>query len=128
MPKPIALVTGGAGFIGSHMVDLLLDRGYQVRVIDNLVGGHAKNIAQHRNNPDFSFEQMDILTIKPDSLLFKEAHFVFHFAGIGDIVPSIEEPLRYMETNVLGTVHVLQAARTAKVKKFVYAASSSCYG
>ncbi len=128
MEKPVAVVTGGAGFIGSHMVDLLLEKGYQVRVIDNLVGGHAKNLAQHSNNPNFLFEKQDILTIKPDSAIFKDAQFVFHFAGVGDIVPSIEEPLRYMETNVLGTVHVLQAARTAKVKKFVYAASSSCYG
>lgn len=128
MSKLIAVVTGGAGFIGSHMVDLLLDRGYQVRVIDNLSGGHNRNIAHHRDNPDFSFWQMDIMHIKSDSLIFKDAHFVFHFAGVGDIVPSIEEPVRYMETNVLGTVHVLQAARAANVKKFVYAASSSCYG
>lgn len=128
MSKLVAVVTGGAGFIGSHMVDLLLERGYRVRVIDNLSGGHARNLAQHSDNPDFSFEQIDILNIKPDSLLFKDATFVFHFAGIGDIVPSIEEPLQYMETNVLGTVHVLQAARAANVKKFVYAASSSCYG
>lgn len=128
MSKPVVVVTGGAGFIGSHMVDLLLEKGYQVRVIDNLVGGHAKNLAHHSNNPDFSFEKIDILTIKPDSPIFKNAQFVFHFAGVGDIVPSIEEPLRYMETNVLGTVHVLQAARAARVKKFVYAASSSCYG
>jgi len=128
MSKLIAVVTGGAGFIGSHMVDLLLERGYQVRVIDNLSGGHARNIAQHQDNPDFSFDQIDIMTIKSGSPLFKGAHFVFHFAGIGDIVPSIEEPVRYMETNVLGTVNVLQAARAAHVKKFVYAASSSCYG
>src|SRR5580704_456193 len=124
MTKPIAVVTGGAGFIGSHMVDLLLTRGYQVRVIDNLLGGHAKNLAQHRDNPDFHFEHLDILDLKPESSLFKDTQFVFHFGGIGDIIPSIEEPLRYMETNVLGTVHVLQAARAAKVKKFVYAASS----
>jgi UDP-glucose 4-epimerase len=128
MSKPIAVVTGGAGFIGSHMVDLLLAQGYQVRVIDNLLGGHAKNLAQHRDNPDFHFEHLDILDLKPESTLFKDAQFVFHFAGIGDIVPSIEEPVQYMETNVLGTVKVLQAARAAKVKKFVYAASSSCYG
>lgn len=125
---PIAVVTGGAGFIGSHMADLLLEKGYRVRVIDNLSGGHAKNLAAHMQNPNFYFEQMDILDIQPDSPLFKDAQFVFHFAGIGDIVPSIEQPLKYMETNVLGTVHVLQAARAANVKKFVYAASSSCYG
>jgi UDP-glucose 4-epimerase len=128
MPGPIAVVTGGAGFIGSHMVDLLLARGYRVRVIDNLAGGHLKNLAQHKNNPDFSFEQMDILSIEPNSSLFRDAQFVFHFAGIGDIVPSIEAPLNYMQTNVLGTAHVLEAARHANVEKFVYAASSSCYG
>lgn len=128
MSKPIAVVTGGAGFIGSHMVDLLLERGYAVRVIDNLSGGHARNIDHHRHHPDFSFSQMDILDIEEDCPLFKDAQYVFHFAGIGDIVPSIEQPLQYMETNVLGTVHVLQAARKASVKKFVYAASSSCYG
>lgn len=126
--NPIAVVTGGAGFIGSHMVDLLLQRGYQVRVIDNLVGGHVRNISQHFNNPDFLFEQKDILTIEPDCPLFKDATIVLHFAGIGDIVPSIEQPLKYMSVNVLGTVHVLEAARQANVKKFVYAASSSCYG
>lgn len=128
MNKPVAVVTGGAGFIGSHMVDLLLDRGYQVRVIDNLSGGHARNLAAHHHHPDFFFEKMDIMDIEPDSSLFDNAQFVFHFAGIGDIVPSIEQPLRYMETNVLGTVHVLQAALAANVKKLVYAASSSCYG
>ncbi|MDF1756993.1 MAG: GDP-mannose 4,6-dehydratase [Legionellaceae bacterium] len=128
MKKPIAVVTGGAGFIGSHMVDLLLEKGYQVRVIDNLSGGHARNIAHHDDDPDFSFEQMDIMDIKPDSSIFKDASYVFHFAGVGDIVPSIEDPVRYMQTNVMGTVQVLQAARAAKVKKFVYAASSSCYG
>ena len=128
MNKPVALVTGGAGFIGSHMVDLLLEKGYQVRVIDNLSGGHANNLAHHQNNKDFIFEKLDILDIKPDNLLFHQADYVFHFAGIGDIVPSIEEPKKYMETNVLGTVNVLEAARNARVKKFVYAASSSCYG
>ena len=128
MNKPIAVVTGGAGFIGSHMVDVLLNKGYQVRVIDNLSGGHAKNIAHHEDNPNFSFNRMDILDIEEDSSLFHNAQFVFHFAGIGDIVPSIEHPVQYMETNVLGTVKVLQAARFAGVSKFVYAASSSCYG
>lgn len=128
MKSNVAVVTGGAGFIGSHMVDLLLDRGYQVRVIDNLSGGHLKNIAHRQDHPSFSFEKMDILDLSPDAVIFKDARFVFHFAGIGDIVPSIETPVQYMENNVMGTVHVLQAARMAGVEKFVYAASSSCYG
>lgn len=124
----IAVVTGGAGFIGSHMVDLLLERGFDVRVIDNLVGGREANLAKHAGNSRLSFEQRDILGLEPGDSLFRDATYVFHFAGIGDIVPSIERPTEYMATNVLGTVRVLEAARHARVAKLVYAASSSCYG
>ena len=126
--KPIAVVTGGAGFIGSHMVDLLLQNGYVVRVIDNLYGGRVENLRHHEKNSDLSFHEQDIRAVVADSSLFKEARYVFHFAGIGDIVPSIENPAEYMDVNVQGTVRILEAARTAGVKKFVYAASSSCYG
>lgn len=126
--KPVAVVTGGAGFIGSHMVDILIDRGYSVRVIDNLVGGREENLISHRTNPDVVLEQRDIRSYSPDDVLFKNAKFVIHFAGIGDIVPSIERPMEYMSANVQGTVHMLECARYAGVKKFVYAASSSCYG
>jgi len=126
--KPLAVVTGGAGFIGSHMVDLLLNEGYRVHVIDSLVGGRLLNIERHRDNPALVFANKDVRTISPDDSLFDGASFVFHFAGIGDIVPSIDRPVDYMSTNVLGTVHVLEAARRAGVRKFVYAASSSCYG
>jgi UDP-glucose 4-epimerase len=123
-----AVVTGGAGFIGSHMTDLLIARGFAVRVIDNLAGGREANIAHHRDNPDFTFAATDIRACQPGDALFRDADYVFHFAGIGDIVPSIEHPLDYMSTNVQGTVHMLECARHAGVKKFVYAASSSCYG
>jgi UDP-glucose 4-epimerase len=122
------LVTGGAGFIGSHMVDCLLASGLRVRVIDNLVGGRESNLAHHASDPALSFERLDIRALAPDAAVFADASCVFHFAGIGDIVPSIERPTEYMETNIQGTVRVLEAARAAKVKKFVYAASSSCYG
>lgn len=128
MTKPIAVVTGGAGFIGSHMVDLLLASGYQVRVIDNLLGGRESNLVQHAGNPDLICEWADIRELPVDSKLFDGAKYVFHFAGIGDIVPSIEKPVEYMSTNVQGTVRVLECARFAKVTKLVYAASSSCYG
>ena len=126
--KKIAIVTGGAGFIGSHMVDLLLSKKYEVRVIDNLVGGHKKNLAQHKGNPKLKFKKIDICKLKSNDKFFRKVNYVFHFAGIGDIVPSIEKPLNYMRTNVQGTINVLESARFAKVKKFVYAASASCYG
>ena len=123
-----AIVTGGLGFIGSHMVDLLLSKNYSVTVIDNLVGGHLKNISKHLKNKKFKLKKIDIRKRILDKNLFKGVDFIYHFAGIGDLVPSIEQPNNYMMTNVQGTVNVLEAARKAKVKKFVYAASASCYG
>lgn len=128
MSERISIVTGGAGFIGSHMVDLLLARGYRVRVIDSLVGGREANLAQHGKEPRLTVERRDIRRLDADDALFRNADFVFHFAGIGDIVPSIERPTDYLDTNAQGTVRVLECARAAKVKKLVYAASSSCYG
>jgi len=124
----IAVVTGGAGFIGSHMVDLLLSEGYRVHVIDNLVGGRLDNLAHHKGNANLVFAKQDCRDLKPGDPLFQGAEFVIHFAGIGDIVPSIERPVDYVSANLMGTVGALEAARAAKVKKFVYAASSSCYG
>lgn len=126
--QPTAIVTGGAGFIGSHMVDLLLDRGYAVRVIDNLTGGRLANLAHHAANPNCVVEERDIRTVPVGESLFRGVDCVFHFAGIGDIVPSIERPLEYMSVNVQGTANMLECARVAGVRRFVYAASSSCYG
>ena len=126
--KRIAVVTGGAGFIGSHMVDLLLKKGFKVKVIDNLTGGRKSNISRHLKNKNFYFKNVDICKIDLNHVFFKSAKYVFHFAGIGDIVPSIERPIDYLETNVNGTSRILEASRRANVKKFVYAASSSCYG
>jgi len=124
----IAVVTGGAGFIGSHTVDHLLERGYRVRVIDDLTGGREANLTRHANEPRLVFDKRDIRGIDAGDTLFEGASRVFHFAGIGDIVPSIEKPVEYMSVNVMGTVRVLEAARHAGVDKLVYAASSSCYG
>ena len=126
--KSVAVVTGGAGFIGSHMVDILVAHGYAVRVVDNLTGGRKSNLAHLENNRDVECHWVDIRKLEPDSPIFSGARFVFHFAGIGDIVPSIEKPIDYMDVNVQGTVHVLECARAANVEKFVYAASSSCFG
>ena len=124
----IAVVTGGAGFIGSHAVDRLLDRGFEVRVIDDLRGGRLANLELASVRSGFSFHEQDICTLDRNSPVFTDADIVLHFAGIGDIVPSVVKPYEYMHTNVLGTVRVLEAARHAEVGRFVYAASSSCYG
>jgi UDP-glucose 4-epimerase len=124
----VALVTGGAGFIGSHIVDNLLEEGTQVRVIDNLMGGRLANLEHHKNNPLLSFSELDITTIDIDNSIFKGVDWLFHMAGIGDIVPSIDHPLDYFQVNTFGTARIAEAARSATVEKIVYAASSSCYG
>lgn len=121
-------MTGGAGFIGSHMVDLLIARGFHVSAIDNLKTGRLENLAQHRGNPRLELHQVDMTELQADSALFRDARYVFHFGGLGDIVPSIERPVDYMHANTVGTLAVLEAARHAGVQKLVYAASSSCYG
>lgn len=124
---PLAVVTGGAGFIGSHVVDCLVARGFRVHVVDNMVGGRAENLAHHKKS-EIVLEERDIRSFNPGDSLFAGARYVFHFAGIGDIIPSIENPCEYMAANVQGTVHALECARAAGAAKFVYAASSSCYG
>jgi len=123
--KLTALVTGGAGFIGSHMVDLLVKKNFNVIVVDNLVGGRESNIS-HQNEIDFI--DKDIRDIKPTDNFLKNVDYIFHFAGIGDIVPSIEAPKEYMSVNNFGTINLLESIRGKNIKKFVYAASSSCYG
>jgi len=128
MERCISIVTGGAGFIGSHLVDLLISKGHSVRVIDNLIGGQITNLSKHLTESNLEFHQADILKVSPNDSVFKGANYVFHLAGIGDIVPSIEKPSDYFHTNVQGTVNILEASRFNKIKKFVYAASSSCYG
>lgn len=120
------LITGGAGFIGSHLSDLLLKNGHDVLVIDNLSGGWMKNIKPAMENPKFRFVNADIRS-KLDHY-FEGIDWVFHLAALADIVPSIEQPRSYFETNVDGTFNVLESAQKAKVKRFLYAASSSCYG
>ncbi|MDO8307700.1 MAG: NAD-dependent epimerase/dehydratase family protein [Actinomycetota bacterium] len=128
MTDRIAVVTGGAGFIGSHAVDSLLARGFSVRVVDDLSGGRLANLAHVLDGGRVAFHEVDICEIPADSPIFAGADLVLHFAGIGDIVPSVERPVEYMQTNVMGTVRVLEAARAAGVRRLVYSASSSCYG
>jgi UDP-glucose 4-epimerase len=124
----IAIVTGGAGFIGSHMVDLLLSKNFKVKVIDNLISGKRENFSHNKKNKNFFFTKKDILRLNKTDKIFKNADYVFHFAGIASLVPSIEEPVKYLNTNTLGTAKVLEASRYNKIKKFIYAASASCYG
>ena len=126
--KKVAVVTGGAGFIGSHMVDLLLKKNFYVNVIDDLSGGNLNNIRHHIKNKKFKFLKMDLCKLNANHKFFKGCNYIFHFAGKGDIVPSIENPVKYLDANIIATARVLEAARKASVKKFVYSASSSCYG
>ena len=122
------LVTGGAGFIGSHVVDRLLADGHEVVVIDNFSTGHRKNLRHHDGHPRLTVHEADVAdhaTIRP---WFEGVEWVFHLAALADIVPSIERPLEYHRANVDGTASVVEAARLAGVQRFLYAASSSCYG
>ncbi|MBS3964052.1 MAG: SDR family oxidoreductase [Methylomonas sp.] len=122
------LVTGGAGFIGSHLGRALWQQGHHVKVVDSLVGGRKATIADLLGQPRFEFHQADIRDFARIAPLFADVDWVFHLAGLADIVPSIEQPRAYYETNVSGTFNVLEAARMANIKRLIYAASSSCYG
>lgn len=121
----ISIISGGCGFIGSHMAELLLEKGHEVRAIDNLSTGKISNLPKHKN---LHVHIQDINHLEPDNKIFEGMDYFFHFAGIPSIRPSLVDPKPYMLTNVQGTVRMLEAARRAKVKKFVYAASSACYG
>lgn len=122
------LVTGGAGFIGSHLVELLLKKGHRVRVLDNFVTGSVENLNEVKNCSRLTIEKVDVADYKRIKPFFKNVSWVFHLAARADIVPSIEKPLDYYHSNVEGTISVIEAARHAGVRRFVYTASSSCYG
>lgn len=125
------LVTGGAGFIGSHLVDRLVADGHSVVVLDNLATGRVENLHQHRpggKDARVQLVRVDIADAEAIRPHFEGVERVFHLAALADIVPSIQRPLDYHRANVDGTVAVLEASRAAGVKRFVYAASSSCYG
>ncbi len=123
-----ALVTGGCGFIGSHLVEQLLIDGHEVVLIDNLSCGRLANIASFEKHSALYLKTEDIVKRDEIRSAFRGVDWVFHLAGIADIVPSIEQPDAYFRNNVVGTLNVLQCAREAGVKRFVYAASSSSYG
>ena len=118
-----ALVTGGAGFIGSHLVDALIERGDRVIVIDNLSTGKRENV-----NPKAEFHELDIRNFNDISSLFKGIDDVFHLAARPRVPFSVEHPYESHVNNALGTLNVLIASRDAKIKRFIYTSSSSVYG
>jgi len=120
------IVTGGAGFIGSNLVEFLLKKKYKIIVIDNLSTGNKDNIKEFKNK--IKFVKADISSLGKWQKLFKKIDVVFHLASLADIVPSIQKPLDYYKSNVTGTINVINLCREYKIKKFLYAASSSCYG
>lgn len=122
------LVTGGCGFIGSHLAEKLLALGHEVVILDNLACGRMENIKTFEGHPGLAFHNVDICDRPAMQQHFDGVDWVFHMAGLADIVPSIEQPDNYFQTNVQGTLNVLQCAREAGVKRIVYAASSSSYG
>jgi len=122
------VVTGGAGFIGSHVAERLLRKGHAVLVIDNYSTGRPQNLAHLKAEKGLTVVEADVADHTRIAPHFQGVDWVFHLAALADIVPSIERPTDYFHANVVGTESVLEAARAAKVKRLVYAASSSCYG
>jgi UDP-glucose 4-epimerase len=121
-----SIVTGGAGFIGSHLVDKLLGMGHKVVVLDNFSTGRKENL-EHVNDK-IKLVECD-LSVKGDWIKeFNGVDWVFHLASLADIVPSIQNPESYFRSNVDATFYVLEASRHANIKRFIYSASSSCYG
>jgi len=123
-----AIVTGGAGFIGSHLVDRLAADGHSVLALDNFSTGRPDTLAHLAGHARVRLERADVAEADRLLPLFDGADWVFHLAALADIVPSIERPLDYHRANVNGTAAVLEAARRSGVTRFLYAASSSCYG
>ncbi len=119
------MVTGAAGFIGSYLCEELIKKGHTVIGIDNLSTGKIENLEALKSEPRFEFAKRDILEAR---LKNAKVDWVFHLAARADVVPSIKEPELYHFINVSGTVQVLEFARRSGAKKFIYAASSSCYG
>ncbi|MFH1820671.1 MAG: NAD-dependent epimerase/dehydratase family protein [Candidatus Nealsonbacteria bacterium] len=117
------IVTGGAGFIGSNLVDALIEKGETVIIIDNLSGGDKQNI-----NPKAEFHQLDLRNLNDIAPLFKGVDFVFHIAALPRIHISIKDPIGSNENNLNATLNVLVASRDASVKKVIYSSSSSIYG
>lgn len=122
------LITGGAGFIGSNLVEHFLNKNYQVVVLDNFATGHRHNIAHHLENPNFTLIEGDIRDMATCVKACESVDYILHQAALGSVPRSIKDPQTSNDVNVTGFLNMLVAARDAKVKRFVYAASSSTYG
>ncbi len=122
------LVTGGAGFIGSHLVPKLLEKGYSVTVLDNLSNGKLENLDEVLDHPKFVFKRGDIRDTALPNEVFGGVDFVVHLAALIDISASVADPVQNHEINVDGTFNMLQAAVKNKVKRFVFASSTAVYG
>ena len=126
--KSSILVTGGAGFIGSNLCEYFLSKGHQVTCLDNFATGHRHNLKDFINHPDFSLIEGDIRNLSDCQKAVQGVDYVLHQAALGSVPRSIKDPITTNEVNVSGFLNMLAASRDAKVKRFVYAASSSTYG
>ncbi len=124
----VFLVTGGAGFIGSNLCEAITDMGYQVRCLDNLSTGKQENVDFLLDRPNYTFIKGDIRDLDTCMKACEGVDYVLNQAAWGSVPRSIEMPLLYEEINIRGTLNMMEAARQNKVKKFVYASSSSVYG
>tara|TARA_A100000164_G_scaffold352881_1_gene358962 strand:+ start:645 stop:1643 length:999 start_codon:yes stop_codon:yes gene_type:complete len=120
------IITGGAGFIGSHLTEKLLNLGAEITVLDNFSTGRKNNLKDFIKN--INLIEADISEKGDWQKCFQDADWVIHLAALADIVPSIENPRKYFESNVTGTLNVLEAAKKSNIKRLIYSASSSCYG
>ena len=127
MKGSTSIITGGAGFIGSNLAEHLVNIGHKVVVLDNFVSGNKSNLS-HLKKKNLKIIKIDISNSKNLNKYFKGTDYIFHLAALAQIIPSIKYPKKYFKNNVIGTIKVLEAAKKVKIKKFIYAASSSCYG
>lgn len=126
--ESVFLVTGGAGFIGSNLCEAILDKGYEVRCLDNLSTGRKTNLDSFIDNPRFTFIEEDICDLDACMRATAGVDYVLHQAAWGSVPRSVEMPLFYEEVNIRGTLNMMEASRQNDVKKFIYASSSSVYG
>ena len=127
MKRLKSVITGGAGFIGSNLANHLVKIGHKVIILDNFVSGKRSNL-EHLKKKDVKIINIDVSKNKNLNKYLKGADYIFHLAAFAQIMPSIKNPKKYFKNNVIGTLNVLEAAKSKKIKKLIYAASSSCYG